>query len=108
MAVGPRAALSPRATHTEFNLTGSGTLVVAGACLLCGWSITNGSASAVAELDLYDNTTLVGPKVFPVTLYNNESDRDWFAPPVLMRVSIYANVAAGQVLGSIFWQPADV
>ena len=72
---------------------------------LFGWSVRNPSGSVAAVMDLYDGTDSTGVPVFTINLATAASDSKWFGPNgIQMNNALYANVTAGEVKGSVFYQ----
>lgn len=82
---------------------GQSGAVTGGPTTLCGWSLRNTSAAAVAQIDLYDGADATGQLVATITLAANESTRDYLPQPgVTCRRGVYVNIVAGAVAGAVW------
>jgi hypothetical protein len=93
------------ARYRQFDLSGTGALLLGFAVDVYGWSLKNPSTSTAADIDLYDGPDTSGVAALPVQIPNSTTDTKWFGPNgVRFHNGVYANVTTGEVKGSLFYR----
>lgn len=99
----------PPARALRFDLNATSTVLLSGAAIITGWSITNGNASTVSECDIYDDVNDQNDGIAAITLLGNESVRDLWAPSgIEVRKGIFVIASTGAVYGTIYAIPGEV
>ena len=96
----PPAQLLPFAART------SDLQLYTGAGVLLGWSFTETTSAAVAELTLTDGTASTFPEYFDITLSSGQSTRDY--PPgngLLIRTGLFFHRVSGTIKGTVWFLP---
>lgn len=82
---------------------------ITGAGILFGYSFTETTGSAVAQVQLFDGTGTGGAFITNITLLASESTRDWLGMPGLAFLNaLYVDVVAGSVSGSVWVTPGEL
>lgn len=100
------ASFAPTGTSKllEFILPNSGKPGVPSSLL--GWSVTESTGSAKAQIRLHDGENSSAPILASqINLAQGESIRDWFGDESIEIVSgkVYLEVISGSVEGAIYW-----
>jgi hypothetical protein len=99
--------LPPARTIALGTITADATAIT-GAGILFGYSFTETTGGAVAEVQLLDGTDTGGAFITDITLLADESTRDWFGlPGLVFRNSLFVDVVAGSVAGAVWVVPGE-
>lgn len=83
-------------------------LLVAGASIVTGWSWTETTGGASAELALYDGNGNNGALIADITLTQGESTRDLIAlTGIGIRTGLYLDVVSGSIRGAVWVLPGE-
>lgn len=99
----------PPSQKFPFNLTATSVVLMSGAGVLLGWSLTESTAAAAATVDIYDGPVVASGLLASVTLSTGQSTRDLWAPNgIELRNGLTVNVSAGAALGTLYALPGEV
>lgn len=96
----------PPAQKLPFAATTTDLTLYTGTGVLLGWSFTETTGSAAAELTLNDGADDTCPEFFDITLSSGQSTRDY--PPgngLMIYTGLFLEVVSGSVKGTIWYLP---
>lgn len=76
---------------------------IGGYVILYGYSLQESTGLAGAQVNLFDGADTTGLRAIPIPLGPGMAAEDWFGPQgVHFRSGVFAQIATGAVVGSIF------